>query len=265
MGGLKMSIATYIDKNLYNIGDHLIVERTMYTHHGLYAGNGKVIENLLTHGIVYVSLEDFSAGAPINIRKHPCPRFNGIEALHRAQSRLGEHNYNLVTFNCEHFVNWCIEGVEVSRQVDNTLALLEPISQITDNLPVIGKITKEAREKSIMGHLCTDPKDHETSAHFDVPTQVRHMQEDILGENPLVSNGLNILFNLSKTCNSSEQDISTKLEEYLSKLRSENNFENIKSIEDILNLALNTKRQAKTALLHKHSVTSLQQPITSQS
>jgi len=37
--------------------------------------------------------------------------------VERAKSRLGEHSYNLLTNNCEHFARWCVTGQHRSVQV----------------------------------------------------------------------------------------------------------------------------------------------------
>ena len=49
------------------------------------------------------------------------------ETVRRAESRLGETKYNLLTENCEHFAIWCKTGVSESHQVN---ALLEGLEQI---------------------------------------------------------------------------------------------------------------------------------------
>lgn len=49
------------------------------------------------------------------------------ETVKRAESRLGEASYNLVTDNCEHFAIWCKTGVSESRQVNAVLERLEQI------------------------------------------------------------------------------------------------------------------------------------------
>ncbi len=46
------------------------------------------------------------------------------ETVDRARSRLGEHGYNLLLHNCEHFAVWCKTGVEKSEQVDELLELV---------------------------------------------------------------------------------------------------------------------------------------------
>lgn len=185
--------------NIFSIGDHLTVERKLYTHHGLYAGNGFVIENLLEQGIVCVSLEDFADGKTIHVQKHSHPKYNGVQAVARAMRRLGEEKYNLITFNCEHFVNWCIEGCEVSRQVDNILSVLHPIAKHTVNIPVVGEITKKAYQKAIEGHISTDQNDFETSAHFDAFTQLRQLQSDILGSEVMSKDYADIMIGFARS------------------------------------------------------------------
>lgn len=49
------------------------------------------------------------------------------ETVRRAESRLGEASYNLLTDNCEHFAIWCKTGVSESYQVN---AILERLEQI---------------------------------------------------------------------------------------------------------------------------------------
>lgn len=38
------------------------------------------------------------------------------------RSRVGEKRYNILTNNCEHFCNWCIDGVSGTGQVTNATA-----------------------------------------------------------------------------------------------------------------------------------------------
>ena len=49
------------------------------------------------------------------------------ETVRRAESRLGERNYNIATNNCEHFAIWCKTGVSESTQVENFLKALSSI------------------------------------------------------------------------------------------------------------------------------------------
>lgn len=107
-------------------GDHLITRRIGFTHHGLYLGDGQVLQYLLRLGVVIVPLETFTKEHELFIREHPNARYSREQAIKRGMMRLGEDHYNLFTRNCEHFVNWCIEGEEVSRQVDNLILTIIP-------------------------------------------------------------------------------------------------------------------------------------------
>lgn len=109
------------------LGAHLVTERHGYVHHGIYAGEGRVIHyagfarSLHAAPVEETSLEDFAGGYRIAIRNEPCARFVGPEAVRRARSRLGEHAYHLLTNNCEHFCSWCLSGRSRSEQVETCL------------------------------------------------------------------------------------------------------------------------------------------------
>ncbi|HUL63502.1 MAG TPA: lecithin retinol acyltransferase family protein [Burkholderiaceae bacterium] len=110
------------------IGAHLVTPRGGFTHHGIYAGNGKVIHYAgLCHSfrsgpVEEVSLAGFALGNKIRIEGTLRPCFDRVEIVARARSRLGETRYRLLTNNCEHFCTWCIQGKSRSRQVRCCLA-----------------------------------------------------------------------------------------------------------------------------------------------
>ena len=113
----------------YPLGAHLVTPRWGFEHHGIYAGNGRVIQytgfkSLLRVGPVEeVSLAEFSRGRPIHVKPTP-GRFGGAEAIVRARSRLGENRYDFVSNNCEHFVEWCLSGTSRSAQVERWMGWL---------------------------------------------------------------------------------------------------------------------------------------------
>ena len=45
--------------------------------------------------------------------------------VERAKSRLGEHDYNLLFNNCEHFASWCKTGNGNSRQIKDFLPIVD--------------------------------------------------------------------------------------------------------------------------------------------
>ena len=49
------------------------------------------------------------------------------ETVQRAESRLGERNYNIATNNCEHFAIWCKTGISESTQIENFLQRIREI------------------------------------------------------------------------------------------------------------------------------------------
>lgn len=109
-------------------GDHLVAQRVLYTHHGLYIDEGYVAEYSLDYGVHLILLDEFIADSKLRLRCHDQAKYSPQEAVERAKSRLGECSYNLLFSNCEHFVNWCIEGKEYSRQVDNIIGIFPPLA-----------------------------------------------------------------------------------------------------------------------------------------
>ncbi len=103
---------------------HLMTKRVGYSHHGIYTGNGQVVHysglarGLSAGPVQEVTLADLAQGRPIWVRPHPNPRFDARQVIQRARSRLGEHCYQLMSNNCEHFCEWCIQDESRSRQVE---------------------------------------------------------------------------------------------------------------------------------------------------
>ena len=105
------------------IGAHLVSPRSGYFHHGIHAGDGRVIHyagfaNRREAGPVEeTDLEAFANGNGYQIAVHkradPPP-----EIIKRARSRLTEAQYSLFANNCEHFCNWCVTGDHTSTQID---------------------------------------------------------------------------------------------------------------------------------------------------
>jgi hypothetical protein len=106
------------------LGAHLTSPRRGYLHHGVYAGNGRVIHyggfnRLFTSlPVEEVSLEEFTLGHGFTVKPWVAPKFFGREVVERARSRIGENNYRLFSNNCEHFTEWCIGGKSRSLQVE---------------------------------------------------------------------------------------------------------------------------------------------------
>lgn len=99
-----------MDSSSIQPGDHVWVQCTLYTHHGIATGEGTVI-HYLGKGDVHeagriaeTGFAQFTEGAPLRRRSHPRRLHDGAESVRRARSRVGEETYHLVFNNCEHFV-----------------------------------------------------------------------------------------------------------------------------------------------------------------
>jgi hypothetical protein len=116
------------------VASHLITPRALYTHHGIYAGNGHVIHySGLAYGwrrgaVEDVPLERFAHGHGIRVRREP-RRFDAGTVLERARSRLGERSYRILTNNCEHFCAWALRDESRSSQVERFLSAPRVVSE----------------------------------------------------------------------------------------------------------------------------------------
>lgn len=109
------------------LGAHLATPRGAYVHHGIYVGEGRVVHyGGLAHGlragpIEAVSMEQFTQGRPLRMLFENS-RFSSAEVVQRALSRIGEDRYRILTNNCEHFCEWCVQGEPRSYQVDRWIS-----------------------------------------------------------------------------------------------------------------------------------------------
>jgi hypothetical protein len=114
------------------LASHLVTPRSLYSHHGIYVGNGSVIHygglarGLHRGPVEEVSLADFARGRNIRVR-HDLPFFDRREVVARARSRLGERSYRILTNNCEHFCARALQGESRSRQVECLRAALPAV------------------------------------------------------------------------------------------------------------------------------------------
>jgi len=110
------------------IGAHIMTPRRGYTHHGIYVGEGRVVQygglsrGLRRGPVEEVSLSQFARGREIWVRSEEANRFNREDVIHRARLRLGENRYHPLKNNCEHFCEWCVRGEPRSFQVDELTA-----------------------------------------------------------------------------------------------------------------------------------------------
>lgn len=106
-------------------GDQIYVMRPLmgmdgvYEHHGIDCGDGTVIHYSKAGSepmIARTSYEAFSWGKPVFVKRYATSYVPDV-VVSRAESRLGERQYNLLTNNCEHFANWCKTGRNESLQL----------------------------------------------------------------------------------------------------------------------------------------------------
>jgi hypothetical protein len=98
-------------------GDQIYVMRplagldSLYQHHGIDCGDGTVIHYYKPGEaeISRTSYETFAQGKPVYTKQYITSYVPDI-VIERAESRLGERQYNLLTNNCEHFATWCKIG-----------------------------------------------------------------------------------------------------------------------------------------------------------
>jgi HRAS-like suppressor 3 len=115
----------------FQYGDHLMVHRPGFTHHGIYVSDDRVIDfgayDLRAkhrYGVRPVTLEEFAGGRKAEVVQHPSPgRMFGASWLPNPlppdqivakAERLAEISfsgkYTLFGSNCEHVANWCVTG-----------------------------------------------------------------------------------------------------------------------------------------------------------
>ena len=105
-------------------GTHLTSPRRGFVHHGIYAGDGRVIHYAGLHRafrsgpVEEVPIEQFARGRAVRAVPSAPATFVGTEAVARARTRLGENRYRVWSNNCEHFVHWCLSGTSRSAQVE---------------------------------------------------------------------------------------------------------------------------------------------------
>lgn len=105
-------------------GDQVYVYREVvgipYEHHGIDCGDGTVIHysKVGEAEVSRTSRATFARGKTIYTKSQPTA-FIADVVIERAESRLGERQYDLFFNNCEHFANWCKTGRSECLQLDN--------------------------------------------------------------------------------------------------------------------------------------------------
>jgi hypothetical protein len=115
----------------FSLGAHLVTPRTIYSHHGIYVGDGQVVHysglasGLESGPVEVTTLEDFCAANDVNVITYK-NSYSADEIVRRAMSRVDESSYGVFNNNCEHFCLWCITGSHTSSQVDTATTISGP-------------------------------------------------------------------------------------------------------------------------------------------
>ena len=107
-----------------NYGDHIYVRRRgmLYSHHGIYAGEGTVIHFKGTVKekkdpvVIITDIDNFLNSGKLRRRMYK-NRLPPTETLRIARDHLSKKEYSLTFNNCEHFAAYCVTGKKRSRQV----------------------------------------------------------------------------------------------------------------------------------------------------
>ena len=107
-----------------NHGDHIYVKRRglLYSHHGIYAGEGTVIHFKGTVKekkdpvVIITDIDNFLNSGKLRRRMYK-NRLSPSETLRIARDHLSKKGYSLTFNNCEHFAAYCVTGKRRSRQV----------------------------------------------------------------------------------------------------------------------------------------------------
>jgi hypothetical protein len=113
-----------------------------YYHCGIYEGGGYVIHFAAPEGseisqknaVVHrTTLADFKDGCKLRIVEFP-HGFSAEETVRRAQSRIGEKDYNFAVNNCDHFATWCKTDEHRSVQADEAKKVITVLGGITGEI-----------------------------------------------------------------------------------------------------------------------------------
>ena len=134
-------------------GDHIYVRRKgmLYSHHGIYAGEGHVIhfkgaeKEKRNPAVIMTEIENFLSGGKLRKRKYK-HRLQNDETLRIAKNHLSKKGYSLAFNNCEHFAAYCVTGKKKSIQVRRVIGGIATIT-----LAVTGSVIRKMITKKKMG------------------------------------------------------------------------------------------------------------------
>jgi NC domain. len=139
-------------KRKANKGDHIKVDRGLYTHHGVYISNDEVIhftgseeDSVLDWSkpeVIQTDLSYFLKDGELEVKEYTDDELQDLYPVDHiiayARACLGDKGYNLVFNNCEHFANVCTLGRFRSRQVEKVFDVI--IGRRKKDMGLLGKI-----------------------------------------------------------------------------------------------------------------------------
>jgi hypothetical protein len=119
-------------------GDHIKVDRGLYTHHGVYISHEEVIhftgtgdDSILDwskNEVIKTDLNYFIRGGQVQVKEYTEDELKDLYPVNHidayAKACLGDKGYNLIFNNCEHFANTCTLGRFRSNQVEKVFSLI---------------------------------------------------------------------------------------------------------------------------------------------
>jgi hypothetical protein len=101
---------------MYRVGDKLGVDESIYTHVGVFLGNGRVFHNHWRYGAEIITIEAFCNGKEIRILSRGI--HNTFEFEKRVKHLLmARKPYDFLVNNCEHAVTYVLYGAAKSPQI----------------------------------------------------------------------------------------------------------------------------------------------------
>ncbi len=162
---------------VYSIREFLNIQG-VYEHHGIDCGDGTVIHysKVGEATVTRSSLAEFTFGKPLYM-KHYTVCYIPDVVVRRAESRLGEQQYNLMLNNCEHFAMWCKVGRSESAQVENVVPSLGGVG-VQDLYGLVNqavKSTQDGQAPALLNQAVADVQTAQLNLHAEYDRILREM------------------------------------------------------------------------------------------
>jgi hypothetical protein len=120
----------------------------LYSHHGIYAGDGNVIhykgedKEKQDPTVIMTRLEIFLSCGKLRRRNYR-KRLPHTESLRIAREHLSKKGYSLSGNNCEHFATYCATGKKKSRQVRRAVGSIATLTLVATGSFILKAITRK--------------------------------------------------------------------------------------------------------------------------